>query len=51
VGPTHLCEHSQESLDALNRSVELHLGLLSDDAMLTKFRFVGLGTLQQILLY
>jgi len=37
-------------LGAMNRGAEFHLGLLTDDAMFTKFHLAGLGTLQQSLL-
>jgi len=35
---------------AMNHGVEFHLGLLTDDAMFTKFQLVGLDTLRQTLL-
>jgi len=35
---------------AMNHSEEFHYGLLSDDAMLTKFKFASLDTLKQTLL-
>ena len=37
-------------LSTINHGAKFHLGLLSDDAMLTKFQFIGLDTLQQTLL-
>ena len=37
-------------LGAMNHSVEFYLCLLFDDALLTKFQFAGLCTLQQIFL-
>jgi len=34
----------QNHLSAMSRSAESYIGLLSDDAMLTKFQFAGLDT-------
>ena len=46
-----MCEYSQDPLSVMNHSVELHLGLLTDDAVLTKLQFAGLGTLQLTLFF
>ena len=34
-------------LDAMNHGTEFHLGILTDDTMLTEFQFADLGIFQQ----